>query len=57
MERVCSGIGVPDIYEFLRDAEKIPERPEVAQSIESAKDRTKAIVEAAASKRVVPSDG
>src|ERR1700756_2359309 len=47
VERVCSGIGVPNIYEFLRDEEKIPERPEVAQSIASAKDRTKAIVEAA----------
>lgn len=47
VERVCSGIGVPNIYEFLRDAEKIPERPEVAHSIESAKDHTKAIVEAA----------
>ena len=47
VERVCSGIGVPNIYEFLRDAESIPERRETAQSIASAKDRTKAIVEAA----------
>jgi glucokinase len=47
VERVCSGIGVPNIYEFLRDEEKISERPEVAQSIASAKDHTKAIVEAA----------
>jgi glucokinase len=47
VERVCSGIGVPNIYEFLRDEEKIPERPEVAQAIASAKDHTKAIVEAA----------
>jgi glucokinase len=47
VERVCSGIGVPNIYEFLRDEENIPERLEVAQSIASAKDRTKAIVEAA----------
>ena len=46
VERVCSGIGVPNLYEFLRDAEKIPERPEVAQQIAAAKDRTKAIVEA-----------
>src|SRR5262249_21970582 len=46
-ERVCSGIGVPNIYEFLRDEEKIPERPEVAQAIASAKDHTKAIVGAA----------
>jgi glucokinase len=47
VERVCSGIGVPNIYEFLRDDEKIPERPDVAQSIASAHDRTKAIVNAA----------
>lgn len=46
-ERVCSGIGLPNIYEYLRDQEKIPERPEVAASIESAKDRTKAIMDAA----------
>jgi glucokinase len=47
VERVCSGIGVPNIYEFLRDEEKIAERPEVAQAIASAKDHTKLIVEAA----------
>jgi len=47
VERVCSGIGVPNIYEFLRDEEKVPERSEVAQLIASAKDRTKTIVEAA----------
>jgi len=47
VERVCSGIGIPNIYEFLRDEENIPERPEVAQLIASAKDHTKAIVEAA----------
>lgn len=47
IERVCSGIGVPNIYEYLRDSEHIPERPEVAQLIASAKDHTKAIVEAA----------
>jgi glucokinase len=47
VERVCSGIGVPNIYEFLRDEEKIPERPEAAELIASAKDHTKAIVAAA----------
>lgn len=47
IERVCSGIGVPNIYEYLRDSEHIPERPEVTQLIASAKDHTKAIVEAA----------
>src|SRR5262249_232578 len=28
-ERVCSGIGLPNIYEYLRDVEKMPDRPEV----------------------------
>jgi glucokinase len=47
VERVCSGIGVPNVYEFLRDEENIPEQPEVAQLIASATDHTKTIVEAA----------
>jgi glucokinase len=47
VESICSGIGIPNIYEFLRDEENIPEPPEVAQLIASAKDHTKAIVEAA----------
>jgi glucokinase len=47
VERVCSGIGLPNIYEYFRDEEKIPEKPEVAKIISSSKDRTKAIVEAA----------
>ena len=47
VERVCSGIGVPNIYDYFRDIEKIPERPDVAQAIKSANDHTKAIVDAA----------
>lgn len=47
VERVCSGIGVPNIYEFLRDEEAIPERPEIAQLIASAQDHTRTIVDAA----------
>lgn len=47
VERVCSGIGIPNIYEFLRDAEKIPERTVTSERIQSSSDRTKAIVEAA----------
>jgi glucokinase len=47
VERVCSGIGVPNIYEYLRDEEQISERPDVAAAIASAKDRTKAIIGAA----------
>ena len=51
VERVCSGIGVPNIYEYFRDEETIPEKPEVAQFIASSKDRTKAIVKAALDQR------
>ena len=47
VERVCSGIGVPNIYEYLRDEERIPEPPGVARAIASAKDRTRTIIDAA----------
>jgi len=46
-ERVCSGIGVPNVYDFLRDVEKIPESPAATRSIAAAKDRTRAILDAA----------
>jgi glucokinase len=38
VEHVCSGIGIPHIYEYLRDVEHVPETPEVAQLIASARD-------------------
>jgi glucokinase len=47
MERVCSGIGIPNIYDYLRDVERIPESPEVTQRIAASKDRTAAIVDSA----------
>ena len=47
VERVCSGIGIPSIYEYLRDVEQIPEKPEIAQAIASATDHTAAITNAA----------
>src|SRR4029453_10119153 len=37
IERVCSGIGVPNIYEYLRDEEQLAEPPDVARAIASAK--------------------
>jgi glucokinase len=46
-EHVCSGIGIPNIYEYLRDVEQIPEQPEIARLIASATDRTPAIANAA----------
>lgn len=51
VERVCSGIGVPNIYDYLREVEGMPERPEIAPVIAAAKDRTKAIVDAAVDSR------
>jgi len=43
VERVCSGIGIPYIYEYLRDIEQIPEKPEIEQLIASATDPTAVI--------------
>ena len=44
VERVCSGIGVPNVYEFLRDEEQIREAADIAKAISEAPDRTKAIL-------------
>ncbi len=46
-EHVCSGVGIPHVYEFFRDREKIPESPAVTQRIASEADRTKAIIQSA----------
>jgi glucokinase len=32
-EHVCSGIGIPNIYGYLRDVERIAEKPEVPPSL------------------------
>src|SRR5262249_46677719 len=42
-EHVCSGIGIPNIYSFLRDVEHLPQAAEVTVLIDSAPDRTAAI--------------
>lgn len=44
-EHVCSGVGIPHVYDFFRDREKTPEAPDTAEKIASASDRTKAIIE------------
>lgn len=44
-EHVCSGIGIPLLYEYLRDVERIPESPEVAQLIASAPDPSFVIID------------
>jgi glucokinase len=46
IERVCSGIGIPNLYDYLRDVESIVENPEIAELIATADDRTRAIVDA-----------
>jgi glucokinase len=46
-ERVCSGSGLPNIYDFLRDTGKAPESPDFAAALASASDRTPIIVSAA----------
>jgi glucokinase len=43
-ERVCSGIGIPNIYEYLRDVERIPAQPEVDALIASGGDPSVAII-------------
>jgi glucokinase len=46
-EHVCSGVGIPHVYDFFRDSEKTPEQPEITERIAMAGDRTKAVIEAA----------
>jgi glucokinase len=43
-EHVCSGIGIPLIYEYLRDVEQIPERAEVAELMAAASDPSFVII-------------
>ncbi|MBX6364221.1 MAG: glucokinase, partial [Gemmatimonadetes bacterium] len=47
IERVCSGIGIPNIYDYLRERGELAASPEVARRLEAATDRTPVIVEAA----------
>src|SRR5467141_817989 len=44
-EHVCSGIGIPLIYEYLRDVERIPESSEIATLIASAGDPSFVIIQ------------
>jgi glucokinase len=43
-EQVCSGIGIPHVYRFLRDVEHLPETPEVAKLIDAPGDPSVVII-------------
>ena len=43
-EHVCSGIGIPHIYRYLRDVEGIQEQPEVAELVDAAGDPSFVII-------------
>ena len=43
-EHVCSGIGIPNIYRYLRDVERIPEDPGLAKLVDSASDPSEPII-------------
>jgi glucokinase len=47
VERVCSGPGIANIYDFLRDSGHAVESADVLARLQVAKDRTQVIVEAA----------
>lgn len=49
-ERVCSGIGIGNIYDYMRDSGRYPEPDWLAEKLASVKDRTPVIVEAAQKK-------
>jgi glucokinase len=47
VERVCSAIGIRNIYEYLRDLEHLTETPEITNLIASARDPAAAIIDSA----------
>jgi glucokinase len=46
-EHVCSGIGIPNIYAYLKQSGAAPESPELAERLARAADRTPLIAAAA----------
>jgi glucokinase len=48
-ERICSGIGLPLIYQYLRENRYAPELPSVAEALRQADDATPVIVASAMS--------
>jgi glucokinase len=45
VERVCSGKGLPNIYDYLCDIDYAPERPDVAAALAKTEDRAPVIVD------------
>lgn len=45
VEHVCSGIGIPNVYAFLREAGTTPESAEIARQLKAVEDPTPIIVE------------
>jgi glucokinase len=50
-ERVCSGLGIPHIYEYLRETGAAPEPRWLAEELKAASDPTPVIVRAAVERR------
>ncbi len=50
-ERVCSGTGIPNLYEFLKGRGQALEEPWLAERLAAASDRTPVIVDAAFDER------
>jgi len=50
-ERVCSGVGIPNIYHFLRDSGRYKEPDWLRQELEAAEDKTPVIVNTALKKK------
>ncbi|HSM56778.1 MAG TPA: glucokinase [Candidatus Sulfomarinibacteraceae bacterium] len=46
-ERLCSGIGIPNLYAFFRETGRYEEPPWLAQKLRKASDKTPVIVQAA----------
>jgi glucokinase len=47
VERVCSGRGLPNIYDYLHDTHYAPETPAIVEKLSTAEDRTPIIMEEA----------
>ncbi|HKF77139.1 MAG TPA: glucokinase [Candidatus Dormibacteraeota bacterium] len=47
VERVASGVGIPNIYAFLRDQQGMAESPELAHRLAGTDERARAVIEAA----------